>query len=252
MTDALLTYVKAINEGKEMIPPKELPILFSGPMVRATLEGRKTMTRRVVKPQPKYAEHPFQVSGDQSMNWYQSNPDYPRHGNMMSYTWKCPYGQPGDRLWVRETWTTKDEIWDDDKAEAFMVNAAVDPSMLIYRADGEVKRRWRPSIFMPRWASRINLEVVNVRVERLLEITTRDIIREGYPVPKMPEISESEKEIIRNCCAADLAIATHPATQLLSITPPKEWFCNLWESINGPGSWEANPWVWVIEFRKIQ
>lgn len=171
---------------------KERPILFSTPMVRAILGGRKTQTRRVVK-----AQHSSLVE-NLIDNW-EGRP--------------FPFGKPGDRLWVRETWTHDDE------------------GNISYRAqmDDWVEcpgNKWKPSIFMPRIASRITLEISTIRVERLQDISEEDAKAEGP--------------------------SQHPEY-------PKEFYCSwrkayqvLWDSINGPGSWDRNPWVWVIEFKGVQ
>ena len=192
---------------------KERPIIFSGPMVRAILSGEKTMTRRIVK--------------DQS-----SVPDknqFDRHPAWLKM--RCPYGQPGDRLWVRETfgYVSPDEF-----------ERPLEECRIEYRADlpegctdqpgqwpaeearGEdIVPKWRPSIFMPRSASRLILEITSIRVERLQEITEKDAEAEGC----------FEKE---------------PDNDAVSM------FADLWESLHGPGSWELNPWVWVIEFARFR
>lgn len=166
---------------------KERPILFSAPMVRALLSGAKTQTRRVVKPQP-----------------YENGS--PEHFSISELSKFCHYGQPGDRLWVRETF----------------FGGYPGVANTLYRAthaDAAVK--WRPSIFMPRQASRLTLEITGVRVERLTTISVSDAIAEGYD-----------------------GSVDDP------IDPSVKWYSRLWESINGAGSWAANPWVWVIEFRR--
>lgn len=192
---------------------KEKPILFSGPMVRAILEGRKTQTRRVVKPQPLQP-------GPQCLRLY-SRPDglfvwcsESGVALMEPHEMRCPYGQPSDRLWVRETWG-KDDSGD------FVFRA--DDWCECPTADG----KWKPSIFMPRSASRIALEITAVRVERLQSITNDDARAEG-----------------------------------IQDQPPRSWlgggwrekaaYQDLWETINGPGSWSKNPWVWCLEFRRLQ
>ena len=200
---------------------KERPILFSAPMVRAILEGRKTQTRRVVKPQPTFYG-PDNMHVDWKGNHYFSG---------YGFSEQCLYGLPGDRLWVRETW------------------ASCEPTMFglgaIYRADpmydgcapGDLAWKWKPSIHMPRWASRINLEIVSVRVERLQEISEEDAIAEG----------------IRSWGEFGWENYMYPAGQsdFLYFKSPKESYRTLWESINGPGSWDINPWVWVVEFRRV-
>jgi hypothetical protein len=136
---------------------------------------------------------------------------------------RCPYGQPGDRLWVREAWSRDEE---DGalfyRADVGTGNEADDWQRNIY--EGASGYRWKPSIFMPRWASRILLEVTAVRVERLQDISEADAIAEGAPWA---------------ACGAPQE-GSH-----------KAGFAQLWESINGPNSWDANPWVWVIEFKRV-
>lgn len=215
-------------------------------MVRAILEGRKTQTRRVVKPQPpanfmqgdvaaitngeRWAFSNTGWSGGERGAW----PPDPEPGIL------CPYGQPGDQLWVRETWmpdpSCDDDAWDDNHitytqwTEDFNMRLADMPASLcragnaIYRAswDGQEMAGWKPSIHMPRWASRIQLEIVSVRVERLNDISDHDALAEG-------------------CSTKDM----QHGDRLASV------FSRLWESINGAGSWEANPYVWVVEFKRV-
>lgn len=175
---------------------KERPIIFKAEMVRAILEGRKTQTRRVVK----FGKHP--------------NGSTNNHAPLCA----CPHGIPGDRLWVREaTWECVDN---NDR--------------LHYVADGpspESGRRHykkRPSIYMPRACSRIDLEITGVRVERLNDISEEDALREG----------------------AYEYWGGLPDDEACHICSHKAAFAHLWESINGPGSWDKNPWVWVIEFEQ--
>lgn len=177
-------------------PSRERPILFSSPMVRALIAGTKTQTRRVVKGE-----------------WI-----------------VCPYGGPGDRLWVREShWWFKDE---HDPVTGYYP-PKLTAEDVEYRADGERPgRSWRPSIHMPRWASRITLEITGVRVERLQEISEADARAEGAP-PGHPSIDRVSREF----GFADF---------------PRSWYGQMWEQINGRGSWAANPWVWVLEFRKLE
>lgn len=204
---------------------KERPILFSSAMVRAILEGRKTMTRRVIK-----------------------DVDRARHLNAAGNS-GCPYGQPGDRLWVRETffalgrWETRFNA--KKRRDEWHFVDMTDPSEngYLYVADGIsntgafIKRRsdfepmyWkRPAIFMPRWASRIDLEITGVRVERLQDISVDDCLAEGIDRSQIGEM-----------------------TYITMPSHMRERFKKLWESINGPGSWDANPWVWVVEFKRVQ
>lgn len=204
---------------------KERPILFSGPMVRAILEHRKTQTRRVVKPRPHSATNAM-ADGDwwphrgRSYNLGHKSKSFAKDVGAL-----CPCGTPGDRLWVRETW------------------ACLDPERrtpVLYRASESPLREyvWRPSIHMPRWASRITLDVTDVRVERLQDITEEDAKAEGVEQTsdgwwRLPDEARLPGE---NDCASH----------------PRAAFSALWESINGKGSWAANPWVWVISFNRIE
>lgn len=221
---------------------KSKPILFSGPMVRAILEGRKSKTRRIMKPQPSELFHPSKCE-----RYYPSITDkngecapgreifgcYDINGEDEGY--KCKW-EPGDHLWVRETWAPHD-------AEAI---ESKDSSMIYYRADDYTKHQsdgpWKPSIFMPRWASRITLEITNIRVERLQEISGADAVAEGiyqFTGGSLAGMQEVNTWDGRN-------YFYDPETRA-EVTE----YWGLWESINGPGSWEANPYVWVIEFKRL-
>lgn len=182
---------------------KERPMLFSGPMVRAILAGNKTQTRRLVKPQPQC----FIGSGLPG-GWTPAVAD----GEGMRAL-KCPYGQPGDRLWVREAFC---DDWKQSHGIVYRADGGLDADMF------DAGCKWRPSIHMPRLASRITLEIVGVRVKRLQDISEDDTVAEGIPEG---EVSPAD--------------AGRFAYRLL------------WESINGPGSWDANPWVWAIEFKRL-
>lgn len=210
---------------------KYLPILMSDPMVRAILEDRKRMTRRVVKPQP--SEVGFSM--DCEVAPYCTGTQWPlayyaRRGACWnsSQPLKCPYGQPGDRLWVRETW-------------APCIGGPCHPdNPTLYRAtepDAD-KLTWKPSIHMPRWASRLTLEVVAVRVERLQEISEEDAKAEG--IAYSPGTYPAQRFWHHYGAGCNPGYLT-----------PQESFRTLWESINGHGSWEQNPWVWVVEFKRI-
>jgi len=199
----------------------ERPILFSGPMVRALLDGTKTQTRRVIKRQP-WASCSIEEGNDGESPFVYSalNGAGPGHDVDESRTpCVCPYGQPGDRLWVREAW-----------ARAYVTQAAQE--WIVYR-EGDNRTDyggpWKPSIHMPRWASRILLEITGVRVERLQDISEADAVAEGWQ--RRPEVSEDPQ------VHADAA---------------RDWYMDLWEQINGTDSWAANPWVWVVEFRRIE
>ena len=196
---------------------KERPILFSGPMVRAILEGRKTVTRRVVSPQPAHGE---------GIVWLRNIVSRPpsfaivRSGSSNVREIGCPFGVPGDRLWVRETFA--------EEQGGFSYRADhVDP-----RGDGPAhSMTWRPSIFMRREASRITLDVVSVRAERLHDITDEDIAAEGV-----------DREALEH-----LGLKDPIADDLLPVTI----FSMGWNAINGKRApWSANPWVWRVEFRR--
>ena len=176
---------------------KERPILFSGPMVRAILDGRKTQTRRIVKPQPAAAPSV----------------------NKAQYWVGCPYGGVGTRLWVRETWRS---ISSGTREGGFDYRAN-DPS-----ASGVGFTAWKPSIHMPRVASRITLEITAVRVERLKDISAEDAKAEGIS-NVFDAVFLGKARSVEAAC-----------------------YATLWESINGEGSWAVNPWVWVVEFKKVE
>lgn len=210
---------------------KERPILFSAPMVRAILEGRKTVTRRVVKPQP-YID----ASGNFCWNGrnFGQNFDGPLTQAIASplpcsktKRVLCPYGKPGDRLWVREAHSF---VPDDDEPAGC--------SAVLYAADGNQYGKIRPSIHMPRWASRILLEVTAVRVERLQDISEGQAQAEGAEPYDVSGFGTDERALL-------------DAPLMEQGSPYRNGFALLWESINGAGSWEANPWVWVVEFRRL-
>lgn len=234
---------------------KERPILFNAPMVRAILDGSKTQTRRVLKKQPYVSRTNPPSFSDIEVGDLFVCPDMlptgPERGRVIAEctsagTYHCmgqtafaekhsPYGVSGDRLWVRETWSCDfanhypcDPVWyaaDDDRRLDIEVRDGVRG---IYSPESGVMVpfRWRPSIHMPRWASRITLEITGVRVERLQDISYDDARAEGWNP------------------SADDGKNPNPLD-------PKSWFLNLWSQINGPDSWTANPWVWVIEFKRV-
>jgi hypothetical protein len=192
---------------------KERPILFSTPMVKAILEGRKTVTRRVVKGRP--------------LEWLQPcmfTPEFVAdQGNN-----NCPYGQPGDILWVRETWCR------DQENEGSFLYRASNPDAW---DEGEPSSSpWKPSIHMPRAACRLRLEILSITVEKLQDISEEDAIREGIePQPAFENIPQW-KDYTNNGCTTGWPCVS---------------FASLWQSINGKESWDANPFCWVINFRKL-
>ena len=214
------------------------PILFSAPMVRAIIDGRKSKTRRIMKPQP---VGPVFISTDPKTPRYCL--PYNETLTMGGLAMRCPYGQPGDRLWVRET-CRADELpsgldgvrylADDCFIPIENTEAASDAwiSLAAYgqRLSGHHKCRKVPAIHMPRWASRITLEITGIRVERLQDISESDALAEGSYQwwGELDDDAASKINGHRNAYRA------------------------LWESINSHGSWAANPWVWVVEFRRIE
>lgn len=193
---------------------KERPILFSAPMVRAIIAGTKTQTRRIVKPQPELAQL-LTASGWSA--WH----------NEKGQPLKNRYGRPGDRLYVRETWMENPDV-----------DAGNGHGAPLYRETclNHPDERWRPSIHMPRWASRIDLEITGVRVERLNDISEADAQAEGCPCYVCGGAMDGRSEKDCHCFHAK--------------AKPSD-FRALWESINGAGSWGANPWVWVVEFARV-
>ena len=217
---------------------KERPILFSAPMVRALLDGSKTQTRRVVKPAKcKAMGVPLaccEIAGEINQGDYTNS----------------QYGQPGDRLWVRETyyawgrWETRfsakkgrdewhfvDLTMEARKSYLYAANGQQPQPMGGKRHKGGITPTWwkRPAIFIPHAASRITLEVTGVRVERLQDISEADALAEGVNVH--PD---------------------HHSKPRTSIYSPVQAYRDLWESINDTESWEANPWVWVVEFKVVK
>jgi len=206
---------------------KERPILFSASMVRAILGGRKTQTRRVVK--PKHGGKIIAPGGPGIALEQRSECEL--------NTVLCPYGQLCDRLWVRETFQPlfadgTENHWETDwkTGKGYAISyPATDCIQEFVDLDDNISSACKPSIHMPRWASRILLEITGVRVERLQEIGEADAEAEGCSVPEI--IYPDEPRESYSYVAA---------------------YRHLWESINGIGSWDANPWVWVIEFKRVQ
>ena len=198
---------------------KTRPILFSAPMVRALLEGRKTQTRRIVKPQPQHIAWFAHQEG-----WIARMRDEEPQNEMV----KCPYGQPGDRLWVRETWSQG--------------------ACTFYRATDTLITKWRPSIFMPRWASRITLEIVSVRVERLNEISSTDCFDEGIFSVRNADFDCKHFPKFKTDFDHAVEFGLKPPLG----PSPQGVYKALWESINGPKSWALNPWVWAVEFKRVE
>ena len=204
---------------------KERPILFSAPMVRAILSGSKSQTRRVVKPQPDIVAEGGTVVGV-------STPEDQRHGRL-GKSLRCPYGQPGDRLWVRETIDHDAARGHFYKATGMYCGEMVDYEREPPPAVG-LPCRAIPSIHMPRWASRITLAITAVRVERLQDISEADAIAEGIEHNALGDGGYS------------LPDGSH-----YHATDPRISYWSLWDAINGAGSAQANPWLWAVEFRRV-
>jgi len=196
--------------------PRSRPILFQGNMVRGLLAGTKTQTRRVIKGLSEKMWIEEAVNGG-FLVCYDGEPSCGTgvwETTEHSHPILCPYGAPGDRLWVREAWART------------AVYQASGQELVVYRESDnrtDYGGPWKPSIHMFRRDSRILLEITEVRVERLQDISRGDAMDEGCPFPNM-------------ALGGD----------------PRKWYADLWEKINGPGSWDANPWVWAISFKLVK
>lgn len=239
---------------------RERPITFNADMVRAVLDGRKTQARRIMRVQPESNQYGLLHITDSTKrsdigkyHWAESNAT---GTHTRSALFSCPFGAVGDRLWVREMWSVVSHAFDDD---GLMIDYVPDrpakavhekpfgsgyySGHAIYAADGgftwgdddgcvDGRSCWKPSVHMPRWASRITLEITGVRVERLQNISRADAIAEGGP-PSHPSIDA----VSRDYGFPDFS---------------RSWFGQTWWSIYGEESWQANPWVWVIEFKRVE
>lgn len=228
---------------------KERGTIFNGEMVRAILDGRKTQTRRIVKGADdavKFCQE-WDINGEEIFVVL-GEKDHTGM-NLVLGAISCPFGAVGDRIWVRETWATLGNEdgccidWEgnlckgDERSAARIYRASCeqrpgdyglwsipdDAYWKPHTKEHKFEGAWRPSIHMPRWASRILLEITNVRVERLKSISDGDAVREGCSTADMKS----------GDCVADV-------------------FARLWASIYGSDSWKTNPWVWVIEFKRVE
>lgn len=275
---------------------KERPILFSGPMVLAILEGRKTVTRRTLANQMSagwhlHPEHQLGTitSGNSKKSRFGAiirREISEGSGKFEHHVIPCPYGEAGDRLWVRETWGVVSHTWNE---RGDMVDWVPDrpatairelhfgrgyySGHVIYAADGghewagdddgggESRSAWHPSIHMPRAACRILLEITAVRIERLQDITDEQAIAEGCFFTDYGRVcghGGSGWKEVGDCPAPE---QHHPqrngwmwdktTSHEQCLTAARWAFGNLWESVNGPESWDANPWVWVVEFKQV-
>ncbi|EOC1069674.1 hypothetical protein AAAW28_002084 [Cronobacter malonaticus] len=197
---------------------KERGMIFNAEMVRAILDGRKTQTRRIMKPQPEACPrggHWWPSNVFKTMLHVEEEMQNGKGGLDGLVGDACPFGAVGDRIWVRETWAR----YNIDQSSHDMAYRATTPE------DWPEEGRWRPSIHMPRWASRITLEITGVRVERLASISSDDARDEGYPAARAEDGGNID---------------------------PWLWFRDLWDGIYPEYSFKANPWVWVIEFKRVE
>ena len=250
---------------------KERPILFSGQMVSAILKGRKTMTRREVKPQPRYRDDVSDPSSITTNGWWWTKPNgtgvhsQDTADECMAKALKtfCPYSV-GMELWVRETWAPRSDI--DGAAEPergrhycmYRANPKDDPrDPMNYHDYGG---KWRPSIFMPRWASRITLEITGVRVERLHDITEGDAKAEGCTASTWGPAWQGYRKVGESLhhgstigkSPPDWMVDPKPLDMSVCDRTARQDFESLWSQINGYDSWQANPWVWVVSFKRIE
>ena len=224
---------------------KERSLIAKPWEVRPFLEGRKTRLRRVVKLPSHIKHHELDLTRMQDGYPDGVRPIWGDDNEPNLFSTRNPYGQPGDRLWVKETYmpdpprdgTWCSVAWEDDMRLDEIPERYRIAKHVIHRASwgGVETVGWKPSIHMPRWASRITLEIVSVRVERLNEITEEDAKAEGLDI-----VSDG---------GARCGIMGLPESWS---DDPRVSYQALWESINGPGSWDANPYVWVIEFRRVE
>ncbi|ENZ4810082.1 hypothetical protein ACP1HW_004898 [Klebsiella pneumoniae] len=234
----------------------EREMIFNSEMVRAILDGRKTQTRRIMAPQPADDIERGIFPNPEAIGWKSSLRH--KHGSTTAHF--CPYGKPGDRIWVRETWgVVSHELDEDGRIQPWTPDRPATAihempfgngyysGHAIYAADGDFtwgdddgyedgRSCWKPSIHMPRAASRIVLEITDVRVEQLNAISEKDATAEGVP-------------------PAGSLLPDYPGTFLTpkgDFATAKVAFQRLWESIYGEESWKANGWVWVIEFKRVE
>lgn len=235
----------------------EIPILFSAPMVRALLDGSKTQTRRVVKPQPTdsmgetydgkiFGPELYEPAGyDKNGEMIPMPEIYGIYDEDGEWGIKSPFGQPGDQIWVKETWRTwasldnvKPSNLENGVIRDFAAGGNSVGAGLVY----DLSKRWRSPLFMQKRFSRIQLEITNVRVERLNDISEADAIAEGIErISGTASVSPWRNYRIGE-----------KGEMSLHCSAPSRSYMTLWESINGAGSWAKNPWVWVIEFNVVK
>lgn len=244
---------------------KERGMIFNREMVRSIIDGRKTQTRRIMAIQPEHSELGLRRVIDSKNGRDNGKYFWSQSGacglKMRSKVFGCPYGEVGDRIWVRETWgVVSHELDDDGRIQPWTPDRPATAihempfgngyysGHAIYAADGEFtwgdddgyedgRSCWKPSIHMPRWASRILLEITDVRVERLNGISEAEAQAEGIDMEALADSQDCYD------CIADHNMTGRPTA--------KGAFKYLWESIYGEENWQANPWVWVIEFKVV-
>jgi hypothetical protein len=215
---------------------QERPIIFSTPMVQAVIAGDKTQTRRVVK-NPGYGEktwlaavpHFGEDAGASQIAHLRVafDEETERAGKRI----KCPYGAPGDRLWIRETWQRDDR----DGKTAYRASPETTPKEW-------VNWHWRSPLFMPRLASRLTLEVLETRVEKLQSMPWQDALAEGIEPVECDHAYADPRLGCTDCMGTGL------------LEDPRGGFADLWDKINGARGypWDSNPWVWVVRFTRIE
>ncbi|HDH1524126.1 TPA: hypothetical protein PIU61_004754 [Klebsiella quasipneumoniae subsp. similipneumoniae] len=253
---------------------KERGMIFNSEMVRAIVSGRKTQTRRIMKVQPSEDFTPMNMAleTDYKARWYTpgvvDKDGYLQPASKKVFGvsnenegYSCPFGAVGDRIWVRETF--QGPLFDYDLMDSYCKDPTPfeKPEFCVYKADGvpapefydaddELHCCWRPSIHMPRWASRILLEITDVRVERLNAISEEDAQREGVHT----EVWD-QTVVARNYAARDefFQFWSEGMPHYVEMNQLyRSSFRSLWESIYGAENWLANPWVWVIEFKRVE
>jgi len=234
---------------------KERPILFSTPMVQALLEGRKTQTRRIIKPQPspRATEFYHSVKGGWPKTPWHARLELPSDPGYYEVTdlYKCPYGTVGDILWVRETFIQGQKM---DGEEMFVYDDNGHPiDKTWYRADGDLDKwfngdamvevPWKPSIHMPKSAARLWLELTDIRVERVQDISEEDAIAEGVE-------SRLEERLISKPVHYKVYY-NGPGDDSTYSSSASVSFETLWQKINGPESLQANPWIWALTLKVL-
>lgn len=249
---------------------KERGMIFNGEMVRAILDGRKTQTRRIMAPQPADDIERGTFPNPEAIGWKSSLRH--KHGSTTAHF--CPYGKPGDRIWVRETWgVVSHELDEDGRIQPWTPDRPATAihempfgngyysGHAIYAADGDFtwgdddgyedgRSCWKPSIHMPKAASRILLEITDVRVERLNAISEQDAQSEGVH----NEVWD-QTVVARNYAVIDefFQFWSEDMPHYVEMNQLyRSSFRSLWESIYGAENWQANPWVWVISFKRVE